>query len=175
MLINHRFALVTALLILVLSACMQAAKSRLPITLDGRPVELTVHRMTDPPRDPRLLKHLETSPTQFITRDRHGWDRLVYRTVLLSNVHVAAADATPPRGDSAGLIHVTLTAEGSEQLRKLSQALIGQQIGFFLNGKLISAATVRNEIADGKLAFVVPGGTGAELEQIARGISPKAS
>jgi len=87
----------------------------------------------------------------------------------LTNADIAEATATTD-GLGQPAISVSFTAQGAKKMSKLTEENLGKPMVIMVDGKVLSAPTIRSKIADGK-AQISGHFTQEEAERIAKGIN----
>jgi preprotein translocase subunit SecD len=120
------------------------------------------------------VRKAEVKPTDGLTSATiAGTTEKIYlhKDAALTSKDVAKAEASI---DAAGnpTVVVILTEDGAKKFAKLTEAHKDKPLAILFEGKVVSAPTVRDVIADGK-AVISGKFTREEAERVAKGISAK--
>ena len=97
----------------------------------------------------------------------------VHKEVVLSDRDIAAAKARAAEISPGALrpqIDIVFTEKGKEKFARVTAAALGKHLAILLDGKLVSAPVVREQITGGQ-AVIVGSFTMAEAKRIAREIN----
>ena len=97
----------------------------------------------------------------------NGKEIWLRKEVGLSNEHVASARAM---ADDPQVVEIALTDEGAQRFAALTQEHKGQLLAIILDGKVISAPVIRDEITGGR-AILAGDFSSEEAERIAAGLA----
>ena len=94
----------------------------------------------------------------------------LYNKVLFNQHDVESAGVVNQQGRPA--VELILTSEGAKKFEELTAQNVGKRCAMVLNGKLLSAPTIRDTISGGR-AIINGIFTEAEAEDIAKGLNKK--
>jgi preprotein translocase subunit SecD len=94
-----------------------------------------------------------------------------YIPTAISERHIQSATAQISFNDYLPHVALQFNEEGANLLAQLTKRQQGKQIGIFINGELVSAPVVQEEIADGKVQ-INGSFTQEEAETLAQQLSP---
>ena len=119
------------------------------------------------------VRRAESKPAEGLTEAKvEGTDQKVYlhKEVELSNEDIAGAKAvTDP--SKANVVDVELTKEGQKKLARLTKDHQGKPLAILVDGKVVAAPVVRDEITGH--ARISGNFTKEEAERIAKGIKDR--
>ena len=119
------------------------------------------------------VRRAESKPAEGLTEAKvEGTDEKVYlhKEVELTNKDIAGAKAITDKS-KANIVEVELTKEGRQKLARVTKAHQGKPLAILVDGKVVAAPVVRDEVAGD--ARITGDFTKEEAERIARGIKGK--
>jgi preprotein translocase subunit SecD len=127
----------------------------------------------DKPAAKLEIRRAENEPAEGLTEATvPGSKEKVYlhKAAELTNADIAAARATE---DTSGkpAVEVTLTKEGAQKMRELSEKQKNKPLAILVNGKLIAAPTVRAVI--GEKAVIAGNFTKDDVDKLVKALTPK--
>jgi beta-lactamase regulating signal transducer with metallopeptidase domain len=99
---------------------------------------------------------------------RNQPDLYVRREILLDGSHITEAKVVKDPINRAPQINVKLDAEGKERFAKITRENIDRQLAVVLEGKILTAPVIRDEIAGGQISI-----TGSFTEEEATALAKK--
>ncbi|MBI3411093.1 MAG: hypothetical protein HY040_22390 [Planctomycetes bacterium] len=118
------------------------------------------------------FRRAETEPAKDLTEAViPGSNKKIYlhKTTEITNADIAEARAAKDNGKSA--VEIVFTAEGAKKIADLSKAHTGKPLAILLNGKVLSAPTIRDPI--GPRAMITGELTPADVDRIVKGVTGK--
>ena len=119
------------------------------------------------------VRRAERKPAEGLTEAKvEGTDTKVYlhKEVELTNEDIAGAKAVTDES-KANIVEVELTKEGRQKLARVTKAHQGKPLAILVDGKVVAAPVVRDEITGH--ARISGNFTKEEAERIAKGIKGK--
>ena len=119
------------------------------------------------------VRRAESKPAEGLTEAKvEGTDKKVYlhREVELTNEDIAGAKAVTDES-KANIVEVELTKEGRQKLARVTKAHQGKPLAILVDGKVVAAPVVRDEITGD--ARISGNFSKEEAERIAKGIKGK--
>jgi len=126
----------------------------------------------DPPRAKVEFRRAETKAAEGLTEATiAGTDTKIYlhKEVELTNKDIAGASVEDDK-DRGVSVRITLTKEGAQKAAKLSEAHLDKPLAILVDGKVVSAVTVRAKFG-GNVA-ISGNFTKADAEKLAKSIKP---
>jgi len=120
------------------------------------------------------LRRAESKPAEGLTEAVvEGTNEKVYlhKETAITNKEIAEAQATTDDSNKPA-IAITFTKEGQKKFAELSREHQGKPLAIIVDGKVLCAPIVRDEISGNK-AMIIGSFTKEEAEKIANGIKAK--